>query len=82
MATLQFFPPELLELQAELVHHEDVMAALSVTEDKSLGGILASLCTIFDIVIDGTFDEKQIKELATILTKELYQRRTLIVTLH
>jgi len=82
MVIQQFFPPELLELQAELVHHEDVMAALSVTEDKSLGGILASLCTIFDIVIDGTFDEKQIKELATILTKELYQRRTLIVTLH
>ena len=79
MVIQQFFPPELLELQAELVHHEDVMVVLSVTEDKSLGGILASLCTIFDIVIDGVFNEKEICGIAAQLTKELRQRRTLIV---
>lgn len=79
MATHQLFPDEMIALQDELMNHPDVMTALSVTDDKSMGGILASLCTIFDIVIDGVFNEKEICGIAAQLTKELRQRRTLIV---
>ncbi len=79
---IQFFPPKLLALQEELSKHDDVMQALSVCEDKSMGGILAALCTIFDIVIDGFLDQEQVELLAEQLTKELYQKRTLIITLH
>ena len=79
MAYHQYFPIEFIQLQEELSKHEDVMAALSVVEDKSVGGILAALCTIFGIVIDGTFNELELRGIADMLTRELYNKRTGIV---
>jgi hypothetical protein len=76
---IHLFPQEYLDLQQELRHHPDIVELLQKHEgDLHLG--LAEIAAHFNIILDGQYFESDLTRLAEILTKKLYEKRTLIIT--
>jgi len=79
MAHLEFFDPRRIALNKELTFHPDVMALLARYNPECFELILSEICSVFGIVLDGDYLPEDLNKLCEILTKKLYERRTLIV---
>lgn len=82
MAHLEFFPPEILALQHEMLYHPDVIMEMEKCSSKYFEDRLAHLCTHLGVEIDGDFDVDEICMICQKLTDRLFERRTGIVITH
>jgi hypothetical protein len=82
MAYHQYFPVEFLQLQEELAKHPDAVAYMNTCESMYLEDRLAHLCTYLDIAVDDQFDIDELSELAGMITRKLYEKRTGLVVTH
>ena len=78
----EYFPPEVIFLQDELLHHLPLMEILSKLKTDDIGERLAAICTYCGIVVDDTFSSRELIDLCTQMTKNLYSLRTSIVLPH
>lgn len=76
---LQYFPEEFLALQAELTHHPDLQAKLANHPSNEFEIRLAEIASHCQILLDDIYDEADLRRLANILTKRLFESRTQII---
>ena len=82
MTYYEYFPQELIDLQQELAQHPDAVAHMLLCDSKYMEDRLAHLCTFLDILVDDEFDIDELCDLATMVTRALYKRRTGLVITH
>jgi hypothetical protein len=76
---LQFFPEEFLALQQEIIHHPDLQNKLANHPSTELEVRIAEVASHCNILLDDTYDENDLKRLAKILTKRLFESRTKLI---
>lgn len=79
MAHLVFFSPERIALQRELVQHPDLAKKLANCEHPDFETNLCEIASWFGIIVDGAYMPEELDKLAEILTKRLYERRSMII---
>jgi hypothetical protein len=77
-----YFPQEMIDLQVELAKHPPAMEHMASCTSQYLEDRLAHLCTYCDIVVDDSFDIDELCELASLITKKLYEKRTGLCITH
>lgn len=83
MAHYEYFSPALILLQDELCNHPPAMSFIAANatgntpEEK-----LAALCTYCDILVDDTFNPKELDSLYDLVTRKLYEMRTGLIITH
>lgn len=75
----QYFPQEFLDLQQEIMHHPDLQEKLANHPSNELEIKLAEIASHCEILLDDTYDEEDLKRLAKILTKRLFEKRTMLI---
>ena len=76
---LEYFDSRRLALNRELQHHPDLWPLLAKHAPDKFEMKLAELASMFGIVLDGDYYPEDLSNLCEILTKKLYEKRTLIV---
>jgi len=73
-------PMELIELNVEISHHPKLIQQLNelllLTPNAGFEEKLAEIATYCNILLDGLYDETDIKGIATLCTKRLQEMRT------
>ena len=82
MVSPQYFPPEILALEAEMQKHPHVAEEMAKCGSAYFEDRLAHLCTSLGMEIDGYFDVDEIASICQKITDELYRRRTGVVITH
>jgi hypothetical protein len=82
MADYHYFPTEFLDMQQELGKHPDLMIELGKCASPYLEDRMAHLCTALGITVDDEFDCDELAELATLMTKKMYEKRTGLCITH
>jgi hypothetical protein len=82
MADYHYFPTEFLDMQQELGKHPDLMQEMTKCDSVYLEDRMAHLCTALGIVVDDTFDCDELAELAELITKTMYEKRTGLCITH
>lgn len=76
-------PMELIELNVEISHHPDLIRRLNelliLTPNAGFEEKLAEIAAYCNILLDGVYDETDIKGIATLCTVKLQGMRTLQV---
>lgn len=81
MAYLEFFDPRRLALQRELLLHPDLVERIGqhAGSNAKFEVILSEIATEFKIIVDGAYYPEELNKLCEILTKKLYERRSMIL---
>lgn len=79
MAYYEYYPKEFILLQDELFHHPELMTKLAEVPAEDLGERLATIATHCGMLVDGYLDERGLATFADILTRKLYEKRSLII---
>lgn len=79
MAYHHMNPPQMLDLQAEIRHHPDLVEDLKHIDD--LGQWFARVATSAGVVVDGLYHIRDLPGLSEMLTRRLYESRTSLVIL-
>jgi len=82
MADYHYFPQEFIDMQIELAQHPDLMQTMAACPSAYMEDRMAHLCTALGIVVDDTFDCDELAELATLMTKKMYEKRTGLCITH
>ncbi len=76
-------PMELIELNVEISHHPDLIRRLTelliLTPNAGFEEKLAEIAAYCNVLLDGMYDETDIKSIATLCTKRLQEMRTGII---
>lgn len=75
----QYFEPELLALQKEILLHPDLQAILAVQEDKDIYISVAEISAFCGVVLDGDYTKEDVLKVCKLCTDALYQRRVGII---
>jgi predicted lipid-binding transport protein (Tim44 family) len=76
------YPQEVLTLTQELTKHPDLIRLLDENPRKDVVTQLLTLAAALDVVVQGQLVHEDFMELAELLTKRMYSRRTSIITLN
>lgn len=80
MAVIAMFPPQVIELQRELLqHHPDIVQQLQDYDAKDPADKIGYLAGLLDIVVDGWYTPDEVVKLATICLERLREKRTILV---
>lgn len=84
MAHYEYFPPELLNLQDEVLKHPPLVMLFSNLDPQDIGEALAHVAHYLGIPVDATMSIRECLDFADLLTRKLYESRTglVITTLH
>ena len=75
---LQLFDAEILDLVQEIYNHPPLAEAIRNNPSQYVEDQVAQVCTYLGIAIDSDLSPEAFMLLCKQLTKELYQKRTLI----
>lgn len=79
---VEIFPEELIRLREEIQYHPDLCAILVTQEYKSdMYVVIAETASFLGIILDATYTYEDILKLMDLMTAQLRQRRTLVITL-
>ena len=78
----EYFPQEMVDLQVELAKHPPAMEHMASCPSPYVEDRIAHLCTYCDIAVDDQFDIDELCELASLITKKLYEKRTGLCITH
>jgi hypothetical protein len=79
MAYLEYFDVRKRDLAQELTHHPElceILARVPASEFELRLGHVAAYC---GVIVDEYYSEEEVCNLCEILTKKLYEKRTMIV---
>jgi len=77
---VEMFPPQIIALNREIIHHPQLMKILQKQEVKDVYILLLEVATYCDVlVIADVYTLDDILELCEKLTAELYKKRTQII---
>lgn len=79
MAYLEYFDHRKLELQRELEYHPDICTIISAVPASEFELRLAHIAAYCGVMLDDYYSEEEVCNLCEILTKKLYEKRTMIV---
>ena len=79
---IELFPQEILDLHQEVRKHPDLLQKLHDQDNKDVYIQLLEIATHLNIYVEGTFTRDDILALCTMLTKKLYERRSILVLPH
>lgn len=79
MAHLEYFSSEKLGLQEEVSKHPELMRLLANHPAAEFETKLAEIAAYCEVVLDGVYSPEAIDKLCDILTRKLYEKRTLII---
>lgn len=77
--SFEFFDDRLIALNEEVAKHPDLGNILGNQPNRDIYILLAEISSFCGIVLDGDYTKQDILDLAEILTKKLYERRTGII---
>jgi len=75
----EYFPPSLIALNEEILNHERLVYNLSVQEDQDVYIRIAEVAAYAGVVLDGTYTQEDIINLADMLVQRLRQMRATII---
>lgn len=75
----QYFDPRVIALNQELTFHPDMQELLGKHAPDNFEMKMAELSSAFGIILDGDYYPEDLNNLAEILTRKLYERRTGVV---
>lgn len=79
MAEIRMFDAEILDLVQEIYEHPPLAEAIRNNPTQYVEDQVAQVCTYLGIAIDSDLSPEAFMLLCKQLTKELYQKRTLLV---
>lgn len=81
MAHLEYFDFRRIALQKELNFHPDIQKLLvkHCGSTAKFEVILAEISSLFGIILDDYYSQEDLNNLCEILTKKLYEKRSLII---
>jgi hypothetical protein len=80
---LEFFPEQFIALDREVSKHLPLVEELSaLPHTTSFEERLAHIATYCDTLVDGTFTQKELCDIADILTRTLIEKRTGLLLVH
>lgn len=72
----ELFPPVIIELQAEIQQHPDLLISLlQLPKDSPIELKMAEVATYCDMVLDGIYTEDDILKLASIMINKMRSKR-------
>lgn len=71
-------PPQLAALRKEIQHHPQIVKELGSQMDD-LPTTLGVLAAYVDIAMDGYYSHPELMHLCDLITKRLYERRTMLI---
>jgi hypothetical protein len=74
------FPQEFLDLQEEIKQNPVLQYQLADAAQLPIEDKMGIVCAFCGIVLDGLYDEDNLKELAVLCTRTLYQLRSNLIT--
>jgi hypothetical protein len=82
MAYLEFFSPERLALQQEIMldDHAALWPLLAKYPASEFEMRMAEVAAYCDVVLDGYYSQQELDKLCDILVKKLREKRTLVIT--
>ena len=82
MTVLQYFPDEMLALQVEISYHPKLQGLLICHSSADFVSRIAEIATYCEVLLDGYYDEEEIKNICTILRRKLQEKRISIMLPH
>lgn len=76
---LDWFPPELIALQKEVLNHTELCFILANQPDKDVYISLMEIAKYCDFAVAGTFTRDDIIELCSMCLKRLKAKRTILI---
>jgi len=74
-----YFDERRIALNSELQYHPDICALLANHPITEFEIMLSEIAAVFGIIVDGDYLPEDLNRLCEILTKKLYERRTMIL---
>lgn len=76
---LEFFPPEVQALTAEIYNHRDLLVVLAEQSDKDFYMQLCEVAAYCNVLLEGTYTRDDIVEICEKLTWELKKKNSILV---
>ena len=79
MAYLEYFSPQRLALQQEVMQHPELMTLLANHGGAEWETKLAEIAAYCGVILDGAYLPEELDNLCDILIRKLQEKRTLII---